>query len=261
MKRRIDLKKYYSAVKPYDKHKKPYIAYKLILGIYRLFYKHYSFIWKTEKPTEPCVFMSNHTKVQAPFVWMMEKADCRIWSFNSMLYMNSCRYHIRHKVLQDSKFVKLLSPLIYLLSPLVVSFYRGLRPIPVYKDAKVKTTYKKSIETLIEGKNVVIFNEQGNTPYNKFFNEPFSGFVFVAHYYYQTTKKLLKFYPTYCAPSIRTIIIGEPVEYNPNNNLKAETVRITEYVRNETTKIAESLPRHRIAQMDIIDHGFDKYSK
>lgn len=132
----------------------------------------------------------------------------------------------------------------------VVAFF--LRPllemqnaISVYKiNARARHTFKNTIDALKSGENIIIFPECP-TKYSKYICELYDGFIQMGKYYYDQTGKLLKFYPVYVPPQLKTINVGEPISYDVGVSAEENRHKIAEYLKLEIDKIAKSLPKHK----------------
>ena len=60
------------------------------------------------------------------------------------------------------------------------------------------------------------------------------------------TGKEISFVPAYLAPSLKKIVFGKAIRYDGSAPAKAERDRISGYLKEEITRTAESLPRHRV---------------
>ena len=133
----------------------------------------------------------------------------------------------------------------YLIAPLAVFIFNNANTIPVYHDARLLTTFRTTLQRLQEGARVVIFPEQ-DKKYNHILYEFQDRFVDVARLYYHQTKKEISFVPLYIAPSLKKMVIGAPVRFDPAAPIEAERARICDAMKAEITALAESLPRHRV---------------
>jgi hypothetical protein len=166
----------------------------------------------------------------------------RIWMNSEFVYARDfSRYVIDNYYSDKSKPLKLFFSIIYtLMSPLVVSGLKSLEVIPVYRDARLKTTLRKTNETLIFGKDVVIFPEYNKPcPDGGSIKRLQKGFVFAAKAYHDETGRRLSFYPAYVSKKKQEIKIGDPIRYNPENEFIKERARITDYIFNEMEKLAK----------------------
>ncbi|MFA6867019.1 MAG: hypothetical protein WCR54_05835 [Clostridia bacterium] len=213
-----------------------------------LFFPKTDLVWKTEKPddTEAAFFVCNHTKLYAPIAFLLQKPKIRVWGNYYFLFYSTCWNHLKTKVLPSIKFHHLLYPLAFLLTPIIVLTFRALEPIPVYHySAKIiYDTFGKSIETKNDGISQVVFPERTENKINKYSYEFNRGFPLVSKNYYNKTGKLLKFYPVYCAQKLHQLVVGDPIEYDPNIPMKKQREIICNYLQDSIAKLGDSLPAH-----------------
>jgi hypothetical protein len=238
------MKKYYSPTKPYCKRKKLH----LFLNIFKkclFFIKKDEIVWKTEKPNEPVVFISNHTKTHAPFNFILFfKPAARLWANCYFISIKECWKFLNKDFLKEKNiFFKCL---VALFLPIVVASFRSIEPIPVYHDMRVKITFDKSTDTLNENKNIIIFPERTENQVNKYIFQLNRGFPHMAQAYYKSTGKKLKFYPVYTCHDLHKILIGDPIEYNPAVSIIEQRETICLYLENKIKELGDSLPEHKI---------------
>jgi hypothetical protein len=243
------MKKYYSPTKPYYKRKRLHIILKLFKKCL-FFIKKDEIVWKTERPIEPVVFISNHTKVHAPFNFILFfKPEVRLWANCYYLDMKECREFLRRKFLKVKNIV--IRCLVTLAIPLLVAIFRSIEPIPVYHDMRIRKTFDKSIETLEEKKSIIIFPERTENQVNKYIYQLNRGFPHMAQAYYRKTDKKIKFYPVYTCKDLHKIIIGEPIEYNPDMNIVEQREKICLYIEDKIRELGDSLPEHKLELYDF----------
>ena len=117
-----------------------------------------------------------------------------------------------------------------------------------------------SVQALIKGVSVFIRPECPNshTQIINVFNEYF---VDVARYYYKDQSKLLKFVPMYYSPELKTMVFGKSIEFNKDNAIQDERKRICTYLMEEITRLAKSLPKHKVVPFNNVKKSEYKYSK
>lgn len=236
--------KYFSSVREYDKIKFLYPFFTAVRWGVRLFFPKCEMIWKTDKPEGPVFFVSNHTKLFAPTFFLLQKPPVRPWLNYYFLFPKACWGHLKNKVLTGKR--AWLKPLGFVLTPLIVALMRGTRSIPVYHSSTkvVDETFAKSVETMESGVSQVIFPERTENQVNPYLFELNAGFPMVADVYYRKTGKIMRFYPTYCAPDLKTVVVGEPIAYDPSVPMKKQRSEICRYLENAIKDLAESLPDH-----------------
>ena len=144
---------------------------------------------------------------------------------------------------------KVLRPLFklvsYIIAPLSVLIFNNARTIAVYKDNRILSTFRESIAKLQTEKNIVIFPEYDKIYNNIIYNFQ-EGFVDIARLYYKRTGKELSFVPLYIAPKLKKMYLGKPIKFSAYTPIAEERRRICEYLMNEITDIAISLPEHTV---------------
>ena len=96
-----------------------------------------------------------------------------------------------------------------------------LESIPVYRDspAELIKTFRKSVEAMQAGDNLLIFPENPNAEYqdhgyeNSGLGTLFYGFMMLGTVYYKRTKKNCRFVPMYAHKDTRTLCFGEEIDY------------------------------------------------
>ncbi|MBO5344429.1 MAG: hypothetical protein J6A51_00840 [Clostridia bacterium] len=158
--------------------------YRGLKNIMKCRYKKPEFIFLGEKPTKSSIILSNHEGTDAP---MSLEIYCdfpiRMWGtaeMNSGLkrlyaYQTKVYYHEKkHWNLTLARMFCLLA------SPLTNLFYKGLNLISTYKDGRLKTTIKESLDAIQNGENIVIFPENSEDGYLPELKGFFNGFILLA---------------------------------------------------------------------------------
>ncbi len=68
----------------------------------------------------------------------------------------------------------------------------------------------------------------------------------VALLHYKKTGEALRFVPMYLCPALKKMVFGSPVVFEPGIPLAQERARICEELMDEITRLALSLPKHRV---------------
>lgn len=223
--------------------------FRFLRWVAREFTEKTEFISKSE--IEPAPFIvTNHTGISAPAMFIIHYPDnIRTWSHSAFLSVRSAWHHLKTNVLVRRK-TKILYPIAFIFTPVIVWFYKVMNPIPVYRESKkILNTFGESVITKEAEITQVIFPEKLDnniTKVNDFLFKFNRGFVYSAKYYYEKTGKILKFYPAYSCPSLNKVLIGEPIAYNPDVPFKIMRENICEYLENKIYALAKSLPPHEI---------------
>lgn len=211
---------FYNYRPPFNGKKKPYFTLNFLRAIVRPFFKKPKVEFKTEIPNEPVMYVCNHTKIYAPTAIVLYFRNIRMWANSYFMDYKQCWHHMKTKVLKDRK---QFLPFIALILPLVVVAFRQMEHIPVYRDTKVRETFLEASECLESGRSCMVFAEQYDGELvNKYIYNLQWGYLYSAQKYFQRTGKKLKIYPVYCSESLKTFLVGEPVEFDPDRSVRAK---------------------------------------
>lgn len=186
------------------------------------------------KEDEVAIFAANHSGAVGPsnmIAWFPK--EFRPWSTSCLFDKKVKANYIFHDIFfgrskKHKRFFRFLSKIVAKMLP---PLFAPHDPIFVYRNSpKIATTFRESVDTLKMGKNLVIFPENP-TKFSEYVSELYSGFVDIARIYYHQTGKIIKFYPVYVPADIKKIMVGVPIEYNPENDSSHERLRISEYLK------------------------------
>ncbi len=158
--------------------------FRMMKGLIKLKYKRPQFYYIGEKPTKGSVILVNHIGARVPLT--MEcylDFPIRMWgthemntSFRKLWKHMTVDYY--HGILKWNIHLARLFCLIA--APLTFLFYKGLRLVSTYKDARFKESITQSIKLVEEGNNIVIFPENPEDGYLDQLKEFYPGFVLFA---------------------------------------------------------------------------------
>ena len=243
------------------KRKNP--LYRFIKWSVSLFYKKRKVIGIENLPQEPSLIIGNHAQMHGPlYCELYFPTPKKVWCIGEMLKMKEVPAYAykdfwSYKPKWSKWFYKILS---YLIAPVFSFILSHADTIGVYKDARVISTFKATTKALKEGDNVVIFPERAED-YNEILCEFQTRFVDVAKLYYKQSGKRVSFVPMYHAASIKTVIFGKPIEYDPEMEMEAQRAKICEYLKEEITRLAKELPQHKVVPYKNIKKKDYPYSK
>ena len=214
----------------------------------RLFYPKFEVIGRENVPDEPCVIIGNHSQLHGPIVCELYfSKNFYTWCAAPMTKLKEVPAYAykdfwsqKPKILRP--FYKVMS---YLIAPLSVFIFNNARVIPVHRDRRIVSTFRGSVEKLQNNVNIVIFPEQ-DKKHNNIVYDFQEGFVDVARFYYRRTGRELSFVPLYIAPKLKKIYFGKPIKFSSDTPIEQERRRICDYLMNEITDIACSLPEHTV---------------
>ena len=235
-----------------------YIVFRICRWIIKLVYPKITVEGLENLPDEPCIVVGNHTKMNGPIcgeIYFPGKR--RIWCAHQMMYLREVPAYAfedfwSKKPKWAQWFFHLLS---YLIAPLSVCLFGNAHTIPVFRDNRVITTFKKTVASLEAGENVIIFPEC-YTPHNHIVYQFQDRFIDVAKLYHKRTGKAISFVPLYIAPALKKMYLGKPVAYDPGEDMDTQRQRICNYLMDAVTEIAVTLPPHRVVQYPNIPRKY-----
>lgn len=222
--------------------------YRLIRWFVRLFSPKFQVIGAERLPDGPCVIVGNHSQMYGPiagelytpgkhYIWcageMMHPKEVPAYAFADFWSGKPKAFHW---------FFKLLS---HMIVPLSVCIFTNAHTIPVYHDARLRSTFRESITKLQEGSTIVIFPEQ-HIKHNNIVCDFQDKFIDLARFYYKKTGEELSFVPMYLTPRRKEMIFGEPVRFHAGVPIAEERRRICDTLMDRITQIAVALPEHTI---------------
>lgn len=199
-------------------------------------------------PDEPVIVVGNHTQMNGPICCELYfPIDRYTWCAGEMMHLKEVpAYAFQDFWSRKPRYIRwFYRVLSYIIAPLSVCVFNNAQTIGVYHDARVMTTFKQTVKRLQEGASIVIFPEH-DVPYNHIICAFQNRFIDVAKLYHKRTKKELSFVPMYIAPSLKKMYLGKSIRFCADNPMEVERERIAEYLMQQITEIAVSLPEHRV---------------
>lgn len=225
-----------------------YGCYRALRWLVWVFYPKQKLEGLKNLPGEPCLLVGNHAQIHGPIVAEIYLPGKRkIWCAGQMMHLKDVPAYAYQdfwsgKPRGSRWFFKILS---YLIAPISVCVFNQAHTIGVYHDARIASTFKKTITALEDGNNVVVFPEH-LVPHNHIVHEFQDKFIDVARLYFKRTGKCLRFVPMYIAPKLKTTSFGSPIVYDPEAPREQERLRIAGALMDSITALAESLPEHTV---------------
>ena len=228
--------------------KKTSLLYKILKGLVWFFYPKLEVAGSENLPEEAAIIVGNHTQMNGPIAAELYcPGKHYIWCAGQMMHLKDVpEYAFQDFWSQKPKwthpFYRVLS---YIIAPLSVCLFNNAHTIGVYRDTRIVGTFKNTVKRLQEGNHVVIFPEH-DVKYNHILYDFQDKFINVAKHYYKNTGKELSFVPLYIAPKLKKMYFGKPIQFCAANPMEEERHRICQYLMDEITEIAQSLPLHTV---------------
>lgn len=222
--------------------------YRGIKWLVRVCYPRMEVVGAENLPEGPAVIVGNHAQMNGPIACELYlPGEHDTWCAGEMMNLKEVpAYAYRdfwsQKPWYSRWFYRLLS---YVIAPLSVCVFNNANTIGVYHDSRIISTFKNTVKRLQAGSRVVIFPEH-DAPYNQILCEFQDRFIDVAKLYYKKTGRALSFVPLYIAPKLKTMYFGNPIQFAPDAPIAEERRRICDYLMQEITEIAVSLPEHTV---------------
>ena len=199
-------------------------------------------------PQEPAIIVGNHSQMHGPIACeLYTPGNHYIWCAGEMMHLKDVPAYA-YKDFWSKKpkavrwFYKLAS---YVIAPLSVCVFNNANTIGVYHDSRILSTFKQTVQRLQEGNLVVVFPEHSQ-PYNNILCQFQDRFIDVAKQYYKRPGTAVCFVPMYLAPKLKKMYFGKPIRFCPDTPFEQARQRIAQYLMEQITDIAVSLPEHTV---------------
>lgn len=220
----------------------------VVKGLVRLFYGKMEVVGAENLPQEPVIVVGNHAQMHGPIACELFFPTARYtWCAGEMMAIKEVpAYAYKDFWSYKPKYIRWLYKILsYLIAPLSAFVFTNADTIPVYHDARLLSTFKRTVKALADGRSVVVFPEH-DVPKNHIIFEFQDKFIDIARLYHKRTGQAVCFVPMYLAPDLRQMHLGKPVRFSPDAPMDQERQRICEYLMTEITDMAVKLPRHRV---------------
>ena len=197
----------------------------------------------------PIVFLCNHGEIYGPVAAMLYiPVPVRPWVISNMT--TSVQEVAEYLYKYTFGPITWLGParmwISRLLGRLSVWAMRQLEAIPVYrhKPRELMTTFRRSVEAMEAGDNLLIFPENPDATeipgyQHGGMGEMFKGFPMLAQVYYNRTGKRCRFLPMYAHKGLRTLTFGEFILYDPDAEPLMERDRIVDEATRQMREMAD----------------------
>ena len=223
-------------------------AYLIIKWLVRLFSPKMEVVGAENIPEGGALIVGNHCQMYGPIACELYFPGTHYtWCAKEMMFLKEVpAYAFRDfwsfKPKSVRWFYRILS---FIVAPISVIVFNHANCIGVYRDIRIRDTFKATAEKFADGANVIIFPEE-NRHYNAILYDFQEGFSEAARMCARKTGRPVPFVPMYIAPALKKMVIGTPVWYDADAPAKEERKRIASYCKEEITRLAVSLPEHTV---------------
>ncbi len=223
-----------------QRHPQP-LFIRALMAVVRPFFRHELKGLENIHPDEnnPIVFLCNHGEVYGPVAGMLFcPVPVRPWTISDITAdpMEVAQFSYRHTFSYITWLGRLRWPVARVAGYISVWCMRCLECVPVYrnKPRELMTTFRKSVEAMQAGDNLLIFPENPDAdPEDRGYEhgrpgELFRGFPMLAQVYYSRTGKRCRFVPMLAHNGMRTITVGTEIVYDPDAQNIEERDRIVD---------------------------------
>ena len=233
------------------RHRQPFFI-RAFMAVLRPFFRHrlQGVENIVQDENNPIVFLCNHGEIYGPVAamlfipvpvrpWVISNMTTSVqevaeylykYTFGPITWLGSARWWFSR-----------------LLGRLSVWAMRQLEAIPVYrhKPRELMTTFRRSVEAMEAGDNLLIFPENPDATEIPGYQqggmgEMFRGFPMLAQVYYNRTGKRCRFLPMYAHKGLRTLSFGEFILYDPDADPMTERDRIVDEATRQMREMAEA---------------------
>jgi len=199
-------------------------SFRVLRWLFRLFMHKMETVWEEPYDGTPAVFCPNHVGMLGPIdmVCHFELSDTsRAWFNNDVADPKKMPAYVRQDYWWEPgcKLEPLYNATIpYIAAVILPAIMNTVPGVKVYHDMQVIKTFRKSIEVMKEGENLIIFPQQpsGYKSHHMWINK---GFLQLAPMTWRTLKIPLKFYPVYIDHKAHKIHVRKPVQFDPEKKL------------------------------------------
>lgn len=195
------------------------------------------------------VLLCNHGELYGPVVTNLYlPIQFRPWAISEIYDSKDAAEYLYRFTFKRQKWLLpfLRHPTAVLCARLLSWLMHSMGCIPVYRDQprKLIATFRKSIEAMQAGDNILLFPENPNAAYqNAGYSAGgdiaafFTGFVMLGSMLYERTGKRVQFIPLYASKEHRTITFGQSTFFDPDALPVPEKQRIADHLRGEMLRM------------------------
>lgn len=190
-------------------------VWRVVKTVLKPFFKAKTVEFEGEKFPDKCIIVSNHNNKKGPMVYEVSLPVFHAsWGAYQMLGSYKDRFHYLRDVLYIQKnglskfratskawFEALFS----------IFFYRGMKILPSYPDARLRKTLQYSMTMLDNNMAVSVYPEDSSKGYFDEMTKFLPGFVALSQAYYKKTGEDVPVFPVYWGRKNNKIMVGKPL--------------------------------------------------
>lgn len=183
--------------------------------------------WAEPFAQKPCVFVCNHVGALGP-IYMVSKFpywnQVEAWCNEGIMNRKTCPAYVRQDYWWEPgcKLEPLYNATLpYLAAAILPPVLKSAPTIPVFHDARVMTTMRRSLKALKAGRHLVIFPEQpsGFEEHHDWIN---TGWLNLCVMYHRATGENLLLYPVHIDTKQKSFQVAKPVEFDGSRSLEEQ---------------------------------------
>ena len=198
------------------KRKQP--VWRFVKPVMRPFCKLKELEFLGEKFPDKCIIVANHNNKKGPMLYELNLPVFHItWGAYQMLGSYKDRYlYLRNVLYIQKNGVNKVKATIKAAFEAIFSifFYKGMKVLPSYPDARLRKTLQYSIDTLDANNAIMVFPEDSGKGYFDEMVKFFPGFVMLSEQYYKKTGEDVPVFPMYWGRKKNKIVVGKPLYVN-----------------------------------------------
>lgn len=191
-------------------------------------------------PDNPPIFLCNHGDLYGPIAaFLSTPQGTRPWSISTIVVDHPTAFAYLYKYDWEPKTflpVWVRKCCAHVIASVAIWGTGLLECIPVFRDhpVELRKTFRHSIDALVSGDPLLIFPENPNALGQDHgyetdkIGELFSGFAMIAPGYYNRTGKCCRFIPMCAHQASKTLMFGDEIIFDPNNDPADERQRIAD---------------------------------
>ena len=215
--------------------------WRVVKAVLKPFLKTKSIEFEGEKFPDKCIIVSNHNNKIGPMVYELNLPVFHAsWGAYQMLGSYKERFHYLRDVLYiqkngHSKFRATSKA--WFEAIFSIFFYRGMKILPSYPDARLRKTLQYSMAMLDAGGAVSVYPEDSSKGYFDEMTTFLQGFVALAQAYYKKTGEDLPIFPVYWGRKPNKIVVGKPLYVQPMVQEGLDKTQIADRFKDEVNRL------------------------